>query len=346
MDEQIIYTTDEAMQMAIDEAYKGAAFVAPNPKVGCVILNSKGHLLSKGYHKKFGGPHAEIEAIQGLAIEDLKGAHVIVTLEPCAHEGKTPSCAKKLATLPIQKVTYGIVDPNPLVAGQGHKILSDAGIKAELYQGKLTSELEEVCEEFLVNFREKRIFVAMKVAQSLDGRVALHNGQSQWITGPESRHKVQIIRSFYDAVLVGYETLLKDNPSLNIRLPELDKKNAVVVLANLEHALKISKDLNIFKVRPFDQVYILQGDLKNVLDTLYEKGIRSLLVEGGAYTFSQFLREGLVDRMHVFTAPVIIGEGKSWTTGISLENLINAPRGNQVKSQVFGPDFYLTFKLK
>jgi len=346
MDEQIKYTIDQAMQMAIEEARKGAALVSPNPKVGCVILNSKGHLLSKGYHKKYGGPHAEIEALQGLSLDQLKGAHVVVTLEPCAHEGKTPSCAKKLATLPIQKVTYGLVDPNPLVAGQGHQILADAGISVELYQGSLVSDLEESCEEFLVNFKEKRIFVAMKVAQSLDGHIALHGGQSQWITGPESREHVQTIRSYYDAVLVGFETVMKDNPSLNVRVLGLNKENAAVILATTEQAQKISKDLNIFRVRSSDQVFVLEGDLNQILATLYEKGLRSVLVEGGAYTFSQFLKQGLVDRLHVFTAPMIMGEGKSWTQGISLEKLENAPRVQRVKTQVFGPDIYQTFKLK
>lgn len=346
MDEQITLTIDQAMQMAIEEAYKGAALVSPNPKVGCVILNSKGHLLSKGHHKKYGGPHAEIEALHGLSIEQLKQAHVIVTLEPCAHEGKTPSCAKKLATLPIRKVTYGLVDPNPLVAGQGHQILADAGIVTELYQGKLISDLEDLSEEFLVNFREKRIFVAMKVAQSLDGHIALHNGQSQWITGPESRQYVLLIRSYYDAVLVGFETVMKDNPSLNVRLPGLDKKNTAVILATSDQAKKISKDLNIFKVRSSEQVIILEGDLSQILTTLYEKGLRSVLVEGGAYTFSQFLKQGRVDRMHVFTAPMIMGEGKSWTQGLSFEKLENAPRGRGMKTQAFGPDIYRTFKLK
>lgn len=346
MDEQVTYTIDQAMQMAIDEAYKGAAFVSPNPKVGCVILNSNGQLLSKGYHKKYGGPHAEIEALHGLSLDQLKGAHVIVTLEPCAHEGKTPSCAKKLATLPIQKVTYGLVDPNPLVAGRGHQILVEAGIETELYQGNFVSDLEDVCEEFLVNFKEKRIFVAMKVAQSIDGHIALQNGQSQWITGSESRQHVQKIRSYYDAVLVGYETVMKDNPSLNVRLPGLDKKNAVVILATSDQAQKISGDLNIFKVRSSDQVFVLEGDSSRILTTLYEKGLRSVLVEGGAYTFSQFLKQGRVDRMHVFTAPMIMGEGKSWTQGLSFEKLENAFRGRGMKTQVFGPDIYQTFKLK
>lgn len=346
MDEQITLTLDQAMQMAIDEAYKGAALVSPNPKVGCVILNSKGQLLAKGHHKKYGGPHAEIEALQSLSDQQLKDAHVIVTLEPCAHEGKTPSCAKKLSTLPIRKVTYGLVDPNPLVAGQGHQIIAQAGITTELYQGPLTQDLEDVCEEFLVNFRERRIFVAMKVAQSLDGHVALKNGVSQWITGPEARRQVQKIRSYYDAVLVGYETIMKDNPSLNVRLEGVEKENWAVILADPDDARNIPQDSKVFQTRATDRVIILNGDLKSALQSLYDKGLRSVLVEGGAHTFSQFLQQGLVDRMHVFTAPIIMGQGKSWTQSLSFENLEIVPRALKVKMQVFGPDIYQSFKLK
>lgn len=346
MDEQITLTLDQAMQMAIEEAYKGAALVSPNPKVGCVILNSKGQLLAKGHHKKYGGPHAEIEALQRLSDQQLKDAHVIVTLEPCAHEGKTPSCAKKLSHLQVRKVTYGLVDPNPLVAGQGHQILAQAGIATELYQGPLTQDLEDVCEEFLVNFREKRIFVAMKVAQSLDGHIALQNGTSQWITGLESREQVQKIRSYYDAVLVGYETLMKDNPSLNVRLEGVEKENWAVILAEPEQAQKIPRDFKVFQSRATERVIILGGDLKHVLQSLYDKGLRSVLVEGGAHTFSQFLKQGLVDRVYVFTAPMIMGQGKSWTQSLSFENLEMAPRASRVKMRVFGPDIYQSFKLK
>lgn len=337
---------DEAMQLAIQEAYKGAPHVSPNPKVGCVILDREGALLSKGFHQRYGGSHAEVEALKSLKDEQLKGAHVIVTLEPCAHQGQTPSCAKKLATLPIAQVTYGIVDPNPLVSGQGHKILEAAGIATQEYQGVLKQQLEEVCEEFLVNFREKRIFVAMKVAQSLDGKVALKNGQSQWITGPESRQKVQQIRAGYDAVMVGMNTVLKDNPSLNIRLQGVEKENTAVVLGSQDQVHKIPKDFNIFKVRKSEKVLFYEGELKPILDSLFEKGIRSLLVEGGAHTFSQFLEQNLVDRLHLFTAPKIIGEGLGWTDHLRFNSMDQVGSFRKTIEQSFGPDQYLSFQLK
>ncbi len=336
MDAKVKLSLDQAMQLAIDEAYKGAAFVSPNPKVGCVVLDSNGYLLSIGHHQFFGGPHAEVEALKNLSVDQLKGASLIVTLEPCAHEGKTPSCAKKIATLPIAQVVYGIQDPNPLVAGQGARILQDAGIQTFEYQGSLKAELYDVCEEFLVNFTNKRVFVAMKVAQSLDGKIALKNGQSQWITGPESRDEVQRIRSYYDAVLVGHGTLVKDDPSLNIRIPGLDKINWAVILG----LKKISKDMKVFKVRPTEKVVSLSGELSEILQQMWDLGIRSVLVEGGSRVFSNFIKSGYVDRLHLFTAPIIMGQGMGWTDNLEILNLESVARPQRIKTQMRGVDTY------
>lgn len=341
MDDKIKLSLDQAMQLAIDEAYKGAAFVSSNPKVGCVILDSHGCLLSKGHHQFFGGPHAEVEALKNLDYEQLKGATLVVTLEPCAHEGKTPSCAIKIATLPIAQVVYGIQDPNPLVAGLGAQIIRGAGIQALEYQGPLKSELFDVCEEFLVNFTKKRVFVAMKVAQSLDGKIALRNGQSQWITGPESREEVQRIRSYYDAVIVGHGTLVKDNPSLNIRIPGLEKINWAVILGSK----KVSKEMNIFKVRPADKVVFLSGELSEVLQQMWNLGIRSVLVEGGSTVFSNFIKSGLVDRLHLFTAPILLGQGIGWTDELEIKNLDLIARPQRVKTQKLGVDTYQSLVL-
>ncbi len=337
---------DQAMKLAIHEALKGAPFVSPNPKVGCVILNSHGELLTTGYHKKFGEGHAEVEALKGLSSEHLKGAHVIVTLEPCAHEGKTPSCAKTLAKLPIKKVTYGLVDPNPLVAGQGAKILKDTGVEVEEYQGALKNELEETCEEFIWNFRQKKVFVAMKVAQSLDGKIALLNGESKWITCPESRQKVHELRAQYDAVLVGKNTVLVDNPSLDIRHSHIQKENKVIVLDRSGEVLKKKDHLKVFSVHKPENVSVLSSqDLNSLLDELYKKGIRSLMVEGGGQVYSSFLAQGLVQRLHLFTAPIILGKGIGWSDGFNLADISKKLELKSEKSQQFGQDTYLTGKI-
>ena len=161
-----VLTEDQAMALAIQEAKKGAGFVSPNPLVGCVILDRDGKFLSKGYHQVFGGAHAEVNAVQGLTDEQLRGAKLFVTLEPCAHEGKTPSCAKMLAKKPIAQVIYGLVDPNPLVSGQGAAILKQAGIAAEVFP-HFQDELEEVCEVFLWNFRKQKVFISLKIDKTL-----------------------------------------------------------------------------------------------------------------------------------------------------------------------------------
>ncbi len=337
---------DQAMKLAITEALKGAPFVSPNPKVGCVILNSHGELLSTGYHKKFGEAHAEVDALKGLTSDLLKGAHVIVTLEPCAHEGKTPSCAKTLAKLPIKKVTYGLLDPNPLVAGQGTNILKDAGIQAEEYQGVLKNDLEETCEEFLWNFREKKVFVAMKVAQSLDGKIALANGESKWITGPESRQKVHELRAQYDAVLVGKNTVLVDDPRLDIRHPQIQKENKVVVLDRSGEVLKKLNQLKMSEVHKPENIIMLSSqDLNSVLDELYKKGIRSIMVEGGGQIYSSFLAQGLIQRLHLFTAPIILGKGIGWADDFEISEISKKLEINSSESQLLGQDTYLTAKI-
>ena len=172
MDEKII-SVEDAFLLAMIEAEKGAAHVSPNPLVGCVIVDADHRVIATGHHAKYGQSHAEVDALRKLTPEQLNHATMYVTLEPCAHEGKTPSCAKALAKLPLTRVVYGLEDPNPLVRGQGADILRAAGIDAVEYQGPLKNELRNLCEIFLKNFTEKKIFVAAKIASSLDGQIAM-----------------------------------------------------------------------------------------------------------------------------------------------------------------------------
>ena len=267
MDEQV--TVLEAMKLAIAEARKGAPFVSPNPMVGCVVLDSAGNFLSSGYHKIYGSAHAEVNALAGLISEQLKDAHVVVTLEPCAHQGKTPSCAKTLAALSIKKITYGLIDPNPLVAGKGADILKSAGKDVVLFS-ELQTELEELCEIFLMNQRKQKIFVAIKVATSLDGQMALQSGESQWITGEAAREHAHYLRSCYDAVMVGAGTIQKDNPSLNVRHPEVKKENKVVIL-----------DPQGLQLKNFSQLRVSQThDSKNIFWCVSEEAQISAMDQG------------------------------------------------------------------
>lgn len=380
-----IWSTEKAMRAAIAEAYKGAPHVSPNPLVGCVVLNERGEFLQSGYHEFYGGPHAEVNALKGLSAEQLKNAHVIVTLEPCAHEGKTPSCAKMLAKWPLRKVTFGLVDPNPLVAGEGAEILKRAGIEAEVFQSpnpqedqEIKAELEEVCEVFLKNFREKKVFVALKMASSLDGQVALKSGESQWITGPESREYVHYLRSCYDAILVGKNTISFDDPSLNIRHPSIQKENKVIVLDPEIELLAsfdkiklatVHKSKNIFwcvAAQKFSEAQKLaqnlkqapqllsiptgingELDLRSMLQTLWDQGLRSVMIEGGAFTAGTFLREQLVDRLLLFQAPILMGAGGSisWTSALRIAKMQEKLTLDAIKTRHFGRDIHIAGRV-
>lgn len=348
-----VLTSQEAMLVAIYEAYKGSTKVSPNPLVGCVVLDQNGKFISKGYHQFYGGPHAEVNALQGIDLEELKNAHVFVTLEPCAHQGKTPACAKMLGGLPIAKVTYGLKDPNPLVAGQGVQILADAGKIVEHYNVDdfnydLTMALEELAEVFLYNFRERKTFTALKWAQSLDGKMALTSGESKWITNPVSREYAHYLRSIYDATLVGANTILSDNPELNNRLHGVDKKNKVIIFDPKAKIFLEKEKFKFFKAHATENIFfILDKDIVNTLkisaeaddnvlilekknkkydldelnEKLFVKGIKSILVEGGAKTIQYFLNENKWDRIYAFIAPVILGQGLSYSDNLKYMNM-------------------------
>lgn len=375
-------TAEEAMSLAISEAYKGAAQVSPNPLVGAVILDVHGGFLAAGHHEFYGGPHAEVNALKNLTPEVLKGAHAFVTLEPCAHEGKTPSCAKMMAKLPLKKVTFGLIDPNPLVAGQGAEILRQAGIEADVFSSSdplqdkdIKIRLEEVCEAFLWNYRHKKVFVSLKMASSLDGQVALKSGESQWITGPESREYVHAIRASHDAILVGKGTIEFDNPSLNIRHSTIIKKNRVVVIDGEADLLPRFTKLKLAEVHDpadvfwcvadelqdkveqlrkaadrFPQVVFVKTrvggdlDLEDLLAQLYRQGLRSVMVEGGALTASSFVDCHLVNRLYMFQAPIIMGSGgsRSWTETLRIPAMSEKIQLKNPRYLTFGNDFMIT----
>lgn len=342
----------QAMRLALAEAKKGFAHVSPNPLVGCVVLDSAGRLLSAGHHEKCGEAHAEVNAVQGLSTEELRGAQVFVTLEPCAHEGKTPSCAKMLAKLPIDRVIYGLEDPNPLVKGQGAGILKAAGIPCLRYEDissqDLRDELEELCEAFLWNFRHRSVFVALKVGCTLDSQIALSSGESKWITGEESRREVHRLRACYDAVLVGSGTVLADDPRLDIRHPDIQKTNLAVVV-DPSGRLKSKRDRLALGKRESGKTLWIEGerDPGKILDRLWNEGVRSVMIEGGSRIASAFFAAGLINRLHLFRAPVLFGnQGRSFAEFFRVESMADRLTPRQVKTLNFGPDTYLTGLLR
>lgn len=348
-----VLTETEAMALAIQEAYLGLGMTSPNPLVGCVVLNSKNEFLSKGFHAVVGQAHAEVNALRGLSESDLKGAQVFVTLEPCAHQGRTPSCAQMLAKLPIARVVYGLKDPNPLVAGKGAQIIQDAGIQAKLYHPKdeeedLSFSLNQVCEHFLFNFIKQKPFVSLKVASSLDGQMGLKTGESKWITDSYSRELSHALRAAHDATLVGSGTVRTDNPSLDIRHPKISKANKVIILNASGDLLKRLPEMQLMKVHLPENVFVAVSDQLNLADNpakvqivpvsldqqghleidillekLWKLGIKSIFVEGGAQVLSAFLTKKAAQRLYFFQAPMILGAkgGKPWSEQVMISSM-------------------------
>lgn len=383
----------QAMSLAIYVAYKGASQVAPNPLVGCVILDQNGYFLSKGYHEYYGGAHAEINAIKNLSAEQLSMCTVIVTLEPCAHVGKTGSCADALKDLPIKQVIYGVEDPNPLVSGKGAQILKQAGKDVFLFS-KLTTanvmavlevgghletiadELEILAENFFKNYRLKKPFVALKWAQSLDGKIALPNFESQWITNEKSRRYAHYLRSIYDVTIVGAGTVLKDNPRLNIRLDHFSKENKILVIDPHGAVLKAFDQLNISKTHKKENIYFatdadmaseISGrtqsieskvdfnnifflkmnegnpfNLEDIHQFCFDKKMKSILVEGGSATINQYFKQKTFDRVYSFVAPIFLGNGLGYSDKLSIRSMTEKLTLSDVEKMDLGDDILIT----
>ena len=324
---------EQAMLLAIEQARRGLGRVSPNPPVGAVILNSKGQLLSTGYHQALGADHAEIMALKNNK-HSLEQAVLYVTLEPCAHQGLTPSCADKLAKLPFSKVCIGLKDPNLKVFGRGIKKLKQASIEVEMYEGPLKNQLEELIEIFSYNMKEQKPFTALKIASSLDGSISVFN--RKWITNELSREYVSLLRGHYDAVCIGAQTFLIDNPHLNSRHPHfLDQENTVIILDPEGLSFDALKNSHLLQVRDPSKVIIVTQqppkslslpycviqqeknpfDLDHLLIQLFQKGVYSILVEGGGEVFSSFLRKS--QRIYLFLSPFLAGRKgqKRWWNG-------------------------------
>ncbi|MFB3925261.1 MAG: bifunctional diaminohydroxyphosphoribosylaminopyrimidine deaminase/5-amino-6-(5-phosphoribosylamino)uracil reductase RibD [Syntrophales bacterium] len=318
------------MKRALMLAKRGEGWVSPNPAVGAVIVK-KGRIIGEGYHRKFGGDHAEIDALN-RATESVKGAEFFITLEPCTHHGKTPPCIHRLVEASPSRVVIGLSDPNPLVCGKGIEILRKHGIETKV--GVLEKECREINEKFFKYIQRKIPFVTVKFAQSLDGRIATAAGHSRWISSPSSLKFAHRERSLHDAVLAGVGTIVRDDPQLTVRLVRgrhplrivLDSHLRIPSGARILQQQDIARTILVatgvhgkkkralvekmgIEVWQTDQDQGGRVDLKKMLALLGEKGISSLLVEGGAETITSFLKENLADRLLVITAPKIIGRG-------------------------------------
>ena len=339
------------MQRALSLAEKGRGYVSPNPMVGCVIVSEDGDVIGEGFHERFGQAHAEVNAIN--RIEDsskLKNATVYVTLEPCSHQGKTPPCADMLAEKPIKRIVVAMKEPSEKVNGRGVDLLRNSGVEVDT--GLLQKEAKELNEGWLHYIEFGRPFITLKIAQTADGYIAAPNGDSKWISSQESREQVHRWRSQNDAVMVGRNTALHDNPSLTVRLVEGRQPKRVVIDGPFElprnlnlfsdqfeektivitHNKKKSQDeadpmLKMFQSNYFRGEIIhvekVNGHsrLKEGMRKLADHGITSLLVEGGQQLSSALLKKGLVDRLQLFIAPKLLGGGTRSIIGLDVNRM-------------------------
>ncbi|MDR1740452.1 MAG: bifunctional diaminohydroxyphosphoribosylaminopyrimidine deaminase/5-amino-6-(5-phosphoribosylamino)uracil reductase RibD [Synergistaceae bacterium] len=314
------------MHRALSLAWRGRT--SPNPRVGCVIVKD-GTVVGEGWHKARGCPHAEVEAIGNAPEDDLRGATAYVTLEPCSHYGLTPPCAPRLAEAGIRRVVAGCLDPDPRVSGRGVKILQDAGVEVSI--PCLEAECRWINRGFIKSQTLGRPWVTLKAAAGLDGKLALPNGASKWITGASARTAAQLMRAEHDAVLVGAGTVLADNPKLTVR----DAPGESPIRVVLDAHNSIPPDA---AVRP---CLIMGGELTSVLSDLNDRGIRSVLVEGGAKVLSSFIEAKLCDSLALFRAASVMGSGPSFADGVVIDSMGSAVRLRNTRCRRIGEDFLI-----
>lgn len=341
-------TEEQAMKYALKLALRGRGKVSPNPLVGAVILEN-GKVAGEGWHEEFGGPHAEVNAIRNAGKDDFSGCTIVLNLEPCAHEGKTPPCTDLIIENKFSRVVAGMQDPNTQVAGKGFEKLRDAGIDVEY--GLLEEECKWLNRFFIKHITTGMPYIISKAAQSLDGVVALSNGESKWISSEESRRRVHVLRSHVDAVLVGRQTAETDNPRLTVRhvkgrnprrifldtnlsLPlgldafrDSTRYKTIVCCSEAAATSRKAENLKIAGVSVIPMALDSNGriGLSKALRRLSDDmNISSIMVEGGAGIFSSLAREDLIDELQLFIAPKIFGSGKSAYSQFTIDSIEEA----------------------
>ncbi len=354
------------MALALQLAARGLNTTTPNPRVGCVLVKD-GHVLAEGWHAVAGGPHAEAAALAALAQagRDARGATAYVTLEPCSHFGRTPPCADALVAAGVTRVVAAMKDPNPLVAGAGLAKLAAAGAVVEC--GLLEAEARELNRGFVSRMTRGRPWLRLKVAASLDGKTALNNGVSQWITGPDARRDAHAWRARSCAVLTGIGTVKDDNPRLTVRdVPTTRQPLRVVIDSRLETppeaaileggrvliaaAVDHPERAPVLRARGAEIVVLpnVSGkvELADLLAELGRRGINEVLAEAGTRLNGSLLREGCVDELLIYQAPLLIGDAARGMFGLAeLSDLAGARRLNIIERRVVGADFRIRASL-
>ena len=362
------------MQLALDLAKQGEFTTTPNPSVGCVLVKD-GEVVGKGFHAKAGEPHAEVMALREAG-ENARGATAYVTLEPCSHFGRTPPCAKGLVEAGVSKVIAAMCDPNPQVAGKGVQILSDAGIESAV--GLLEENAEQLNKGFLKRMRTGKPFVQLKLAMSIDGKTAMASGESKWITGAQARADVQQYRAKASAILSTSQTVLADDPSLNVRWEELpsdvkagysQEKLRQPVRVILDSSHKVRSDFKVFSTESpvwlvGEEDYSLtdfptftdylklnrhQGEsrLQALMAELGKRQINTLWVEAGATLAGALITENLVDELIIYMAPKLLGDQARDLCHLpNLTQLADAPLWQLQSCETVGDDLKLIYIRK
>lgn len=326
---------------------------SPNPLVGCVVLNKDGDEISSGFHSKYGENHAERDALLKVSKAETQGGEIIVNLEPCSHFGKTPPCADLIIEYGLSKVVIGTKDINPIVSGNGIKKLKEAGI--EVIEGVLEEEARQLNEVFLKNIEEKKTFIALKTASTLDGKIATKTGSSKWITSTLAREEVKKIRSRYDAILTSSSTVLADNPTMEHRKKivldrglKTDIQNANIY-QNGEIFVFFDKSLTAPKINNDNIKFIPSPSNSNglcldfVFENLFELKIMSVLIESGGKLNGSVL--SYADKIYHFLAPKITSDntGKSCFDGAEILDIADCMDFEIKNIEKFAPDILLTY---
>ncbi len=340
---------EKYMKMAIELASRAEGMTSPNPIVGAIIVK-KGKIVGKGYHKEAGLPHAEINALKEAG-NKAKGATLYVTLEPCDHYGRTPPCTRAIIKSGVRRVVAGMIDPNPINSRRGFGRLRESGVKTKI--GVLKKEAESINKSYIKFITKRMPYVTIKIAESLDGKIATKRGDSKWITSKDSRRYVHELRAKSDAVMVGLNTVIKDDPLLLSRSSRTKQPIRIVV----DGRLKTPLNSNIFsstklspviiatskkspKIKSYEkkgaEVLIVKPkgkrvDLKDLLSTLARKGVSNILVEGGGELNASLIEEKLADKFLFFIAPKIIG-GRDAKTSVEGEGVDRICKANIVKN--------------
>jgi diaminohydroxyphosphoribosylaminopyrimidine deaminase/5-amino-6-(5-phosphoribosylamino)uracil reductase len=327
----------DPMGRAVDLASRGPAH-GPNPRVGAVIVSADGLVVGEGWHRGAGTPHAEVAAIADAAAHGspTAGATAYVTLEPCAHTGRTGPCTDALTAAGVARVVYAVADPNPVAAG-GASVLRDRGIGVSLKPHAGAAALNE---RWLTAVARQRPYVIAKWAQTLDGRIAARDGSSFWITGDQAREHVHQMRAQADAIVVGTQTVFADDPALSARPGGAESPHQplrVVMGMRQTPGAQVWRDANAMHVASRDPLV--------VLDRLEERQARTVIVEGGGTVLTAFLAARVVDELQVYVAPALLGAGTLAVNDVGIDTMTHALRAEQVEVTQLGVDTVIRARL-